>query len=107
MLPIDLLELAAQLNETADNLPSDFGSISVKLKNDAIFLEGLRRWLSSIKGNIKVLNDTTEALSERLKFNKTSLKVAIEDLIDQAEFAQEYLQVNGSKEVVQVSEWIE
>lgn len=30
------------------------------------------------------------------------MRVAIEDLMAKAEFAQEYLQVNGSKEVVQV-----
>ncbi|MCL4128191.1 UNVERIFIED_CONTAM: hypothetical protein GTU68_013993, partial [Idotea baltica] len=102
VLTIDLLDLAAQLNQTADELPPDYGVISVKLKNDAIFLEGLRRWLSSIKTNTRTLKETTLRLSEALKFNKTSLAVAIQDLMNQAEFAQAYLQVNGSAEVVEL-----
>ncbi|KAB7497557.1 Prominin-1-A, partial [Armadillidium nasatum] len=102
VLKIDLLVLAAQLNQTADALPPDYGSVAVKLKNDAIFVEGLRRWLTSIKTNIKILKETMDRLNEALKFNKTSLNVAIQDLMKQAEFAQKYLQTNGSAEVAEL-----
>lgn len=43
-----------------------------------------------------------DRLDEALKFNKTSLNVAIQDLMKQAEFAQKYLQTNGSSEVAEV-----
>ena len=39
MLTIDLLDLAAQLNQTAEQLPPNYADIGVKLKNDAIFIE--------------------------------------------------------------------
>ena len=50
-----------------------------------------------------ILKETTARLNESLKFNKTSLHVAIQDLIAQAEFAQHYLGQNGSVEILAVS----
>lgn len=39
MLKIDLMDLAALLNQTADQLPTGYDQVSFKLKNDALFLE--------------------------------------------------------------------
>ncbi|XP_042212646.1 prominin-1-like isoform X6 [Homarus americanus] len=102
VLTIDLMELAALLNQTADQLPNGYHQVSFKLKNDALFLEGLQRWVTSIGSLTKNLKKTTARLNEHLKFNKTSLREAIGDLINQAEFAQYYLRVNGSREVTQL-----
>ncbi|XP_069173134.1 prominin-1 isoform X8 [Procambarus clarkii] len=102
VLTIDLMELAALLNQTADKLPNGYTQVSFKLKNDALFLEGLQRWVTSIGSLTKNLKKTTARLNENLKFNKTSLREAIGDLISQAEFAQYYLRVNGSREVTEL-----
>ncbi|XP_069941647.1 prominin-1 isoform X5 [Cherax quadricarinatus] len=102
VLTIDLMELAALLNQTADQLPNGYHQVSFKLKNDALFLEGLQRWVTSIGSLTKILKKTTARLNEHLKFNKTSLREAIGDLISQAEFAQHYLRVNGSREVTEL-----
>ncbi|KAK7084611.1 hypothetical protein SK128_007792, partial [Halocaridina rubra] len=104
VLTIDLMELAALLNQTADQLPTGYDRVSFKLKNDALFLEGLQRWVSSIGSLTRDLKATTLRLNEHLKFNKTSLREAIGDLISQAEFAQQYLRVNGSREVTELVE---
>lgn len=104
VLTIDLMELAALLNQTADQLPTGYDRVSFKLKNDALFLEGLQRWVSSIGSLTRNLKATTARLNEHLKFNKTSLREAIGDLITQAEFAQQYLRVNGSREVTELVE---
>ncbi|XP_050705639.1 prominin-1-like isoform X6 [Eriocheir sinensis] len=104
VLTIDLMELAALLNQTADQLPHGHHQVSFKLKNDALFLEGLQRWVTSIGSLTRNLKKTTARLNEHLKFNKTSLREAIVDLISQAEFAQDYLQVNGSQEVTELVE---
>ncbi|XP_066957020.1 prominin-1-like isoform X7 [Macrobrachium rosenbergii] len=104
VLTIDLMELAALLNQTADQLPTGYDKVSFKLKNDALFLEGLQRWVSSIGSLTRNLKSTTARLNEHLKFNKTSLREAIGDLISQAEFAQHYLRVNGSREVTELVE---
>ncbi|KAK8382982.1 hypothetical protein O3P69_011497 [Scylla paramamosain] len=100
VLTIDLMELAALLNQTAGG----HHQVSVKLKNGALFLEGLQRWVTSIGSLTRDLKRTTARLNEHLKFNKTSLREAIVDLISQAEFAQYYLQVNGSREVTELVE---
>lgn len=100
VLTIDLMELAALLNQTAGG----HHQVSVKLKNGALFLEGLQRWVTSIGSLTRDLKRTTARLNEHLKFNKTSLREAIVDLISQAEFAQYYLQVNGSQEVTELVE---
>lgn len=102
VLTIDLMELAALLNQTADQLPNGYHQVSFKLKNDALFLEGLQRWVTSIGSLTRNLKKTTARLNEHLKFNKTSLREAIGDLISQAEFAQQYLRVNGSREVTEL-----
>lgn len=99
VLTIDLMELAALLNQTAGS-----HKVSVKLKNGALFLEGLQRWVTSIGSLTRNLKKTTARLNEHLKFNKTSLREAIVNLISQAEFAQYYLQVNGSQEVTELVE---
>ncbi|XP_063610183.1 prominin-1-like isoform X3 [Penaeus indicus] len=104
VLKIDLMDLAALLNQTADQLPTGYDQVSFKLKNDALFLEGLQRWVSSIGHLTRNLNKTTARLNEHLKFNKTSLREAIGDLISQAEFAQQYLRINGSREVTELVE---
>uniref|UniRef100_A0A2P2I2A1 Prominin-1-like n=1 Tax=Hirondellea gigas TaxID=1518452 RepID=A0A2P2I2A1_9CRUS len=101
VLTINLLEMAAQLNQTADQLPAGFEKVSIGLKNDALFLESLQRWLTAIKGHTKKLKETTLRLSGYLHYNNhTSLRPAIRRLINQAEFAQRYLRVNGSNEVI-------
>ncbi|CAL4071051.1 unnamed protein product, partial [Meganyctiphanes norvegica] len=102
VMSINLMELAALLNQTADHLTDGFDGVSFKLKNDALYLEGLQRWVTSIGSLTRSLKATTERLNEHLKFNKTSLREAIADLISQAEFAQSYLRTNGSKEVTQL-----
>lgn len=68
-----------------------------------MFCQGLQRWVTSIGSLTRNLKRTTARLNEHLKFNKTSLREAIGDLINQAEFAQYYLQVNGSQEVTEVN----
>jgi len=102
VMTINLMELAALLNQTADHLTDGYDGVSFKLKNDALYLEGLQRWVTSIGSLTRSLKATTERLNEHLKFNKTSLREAIADLITQAEFAQSYLRTNGSKEVTQL-----
>ncbi|KAK3875885.1 hypothetical protein Pcinc_019276 [Petrolisthes cinctipes] len=106
VLIIDLMELAALLNQTADRLPNEQTreSVSMTLKNDALYLEGLQRWVTSIGSLTRNLKETTARLNEHLKFNKTSLREAIGDLISQAEFAQRYLRDNGSREVTELVE---
>ena len=104
VLTINLLEMAAQLNQTADQLPAGFEEVSIGLKNDALFLESLQRWLVAIRGHITKLKETTERLSGYLHYsNHTTLRPAIRKLINQAEFAQRYLRTNGSNEVILVS----
>lgn len=104
VLTINLLEMASLLNQTADQLPAGFEEVSIGLKNDALFLESLQRWLVTIKGHTTKLKDTTERLSGYLHHsNHTTLRPAIRRLINQAEFAQRYLRTNGSNEVVLVS----
>ncbi|XP_076064298.1 prominin-1-like isoform X3 [Oratosquilla oratoria] len=102
VLSIDLMELAALLNQTADQLPAGYDNTSIKLKNDALFCEGQHRWVESIGALTRKLKSTTESLNQHLKFNKTSLREAIKDLIGQAEYAQNYLRTNGSKEVIEL-----
>lgn len=101
VLTINLMDMAAQLNRTADQLPAGFEDVAIRLKNDALFLESLQRWLKAIRGHTKTLKDTTERLSGYLHYsNHTTLRPAIRRLINQAEFAQRYLRTNGSMEVV-------
>ncbi|XP_047736381.1 prominin-1 isoform X3 [Hyalella azteca] len=105
VLTINLLEMAAQLNQTADQLPAGYEEVSIGLKNDALFLESLQRWLTAIRGHTKVLKETTDRLSGYLHYsNHTTLRPAIRRLINQAEYAQRYLRTNGSSEVIQLVE---
>jgi len=101
VLTINLLEMAAQLNQTADQLPAGFESVSFDLKNDALYLESLQRWAGQIQGLTATLADTAERLQASLHAaNHTSLRQAIRSLVSQAEYAQRYLRTNGSREVV-------
>lgn len=77
--------------------------ILLYMSDTCMFSQGLQRWVTSIGSLTRNLKKTTARLNEHLKFNKTSLREAIGDLISQAEFAQQYLRVNGSREVTEVN----
>lgn len=70
------------------------------LRTKARFLEFLQNnSVAQIKSEIQLLKSNVSSLKEHLKFNHTSLRNAIESLLNEVEKAQLYLRQNGTKEM--------
>lgn len=70
------------------------------LRAKARFLDLLQKNIvAQIKGDIQLLKANVASLKEHLKFNHTSLRNAVEDLLNEVESAQLYLRKNGTAEM--------
>ncbi|XKL60926.1 hypothetical protein PGB90_007983 [Kerria lacca] len=96
MTSIDLLQLATALNETASQLPPLYINITYSLYNSAMYLQTHQIYqVAEMISITKELESIAAQLQEHLKFNHTSLKNAVEHLLEEVKTAQEKLQIRG------------
>ncbi|XP_065338123.1 prominin-like protein isoform X3 [Cloeon dipterum] len=101
---IDLNKLILVINETTKKLrPED--TVYYELRNDVMYIEGFQvNVLDKMIDLSKRLRESTNNLQEDLKFNYTSLRQAIDQLLREVDDAQEYLQQHGPDEVVKLAQ---
>jgi prominin 1 len=100
---IDLKKLAAVINETTKKLKPERDAVYFSLINDVMYIESFQtNVVDKMVDLSKRLRVSTNALQEDLKFNHTSLRQAIHQLLREVDDAQDYLQNKGPEEVVKV-----
>lgn len=101
---IDLKKLAAVINETTKKLKPERDAVYFSLINDVMYIESFQtNVVDKMVDLSKRLRVSTSALQEDLKFNHTSLRQAIHQLLREVDDAQDYLQNKGPEEVVKVN----
>jgi prominin 1 len=101
---IDLKKLAAVINETTKKLKPERDAVYFSLINDVMYIESFQtNVVDKMVDLSKRLRVSTNALQEDLKFNHTSLRQAIHQLLREVDDAQDYLQNKGPEEVVKVT----
>ncbi|XP_076305476.1 prominin-1-A-like isoform X3 [Tachypleus tridentatus] len=97
---INLLELAAKLNNTAEILPSSQLELAAKLRNSALQLESYHlRLVISIRSSLNKLRNVAEHIQKASKFYGKKLKDVIIELLEKAQWAQEFIQTKGKEEL--------
>lgn len=95
---IDLKALASALEETIEKLPASHNDLKLSLKNNILYLNTHQD--THVKGMLDVssrLEAAAKMLQSHLKFNHTSLRVAVDHLLLEVEDAQVMLEKNGSR----------
>lgn len=98
-------ELRSNAEKIPDHATSGFDLTKIKklLRAKARFLELLQRdAVAQIRREIQNLKSNVTTLKEHLKFNHTSLKDALDNLLEEVERAQSYLRKNGTNELKSV-----
>jgi prominin 1 len=104
---IDLKKLAAVINETTKKLKPERDAVYFSLINDVMYIESFQtNVVDKMVDLSKRLRVSTNALQEDLKFNHTSLRQAIHQLLREVDDAQDYLQNKGPEEVVKVLNYL-
>ncbi|KAF6199321.1 hypothetical protein GE061_007347 [Apolygus lucorum] len=102
---IDLLQLAAALNHTAMRLPPHQHEVKVRLQNEAMYLEvHQERQVELMVKLSKQLHGNASLLSNHLKFNHSSLKLAVDSLLRDLKQAQKTLNSQGPAIVRKLAE---
>ncbi|XP_077293915.1 prominin-1-A-like [Arctopsyche grandis] len=99
---IDLSSLAKQLRDTANKISSrqDFASVTFNLRNQALHLETYQTNLvNPMIREAEMLNDTAIQLRDNLKFNHSSFKEAVINLVEETEEAERYLSDQGPEAI--------
>ncbi|XP_076381467.1 prominin-1-A isoform X8 [Megalopta genalis] len=97
---INLMHLANQLRDVTGKLPEDQKSIRDRLEAIASRLEVTHRELVTPMAMLgKELSKKALTLQENIKFNHTSMKEAIDDLVVEVTNSQEFLNNNGPEYV--------
>ncbi|KAG8224847.1 hypothetical protein J437_LFUL005450 [Ladona fulva] len=103
---IDLLKLSSVLRRTADELPESQQTIGHALRNEALFLESTQQNLvDNMLNMVRQLRENATALRDDLRFNRTSLREAVKELMQEVEDAQQILTNRGPEEVAQNGFW--
>ncbi|XP_059472702.1 prominin-like protein isoform X2 [Neocloeon triangulifer] len=102
---IDLKKLAHVINETTKKLKPDRDAVYFSLINDVMYIESFQtNVVDKMVDLSKKLRVSTNNLQEDLKFNHTSLRQAIHQLLREVDDAQDYLQKQGPEEVVKLAQ---
>nr|CAD7198463.1 unnamed protein product [Timema douglasi] len=101
---INLNDFASQLDNTAKQLEDekqpDMTQLALQLRNQSAILKDLQnRLVQEMTVTVQDLKNKTAALQEDIKFNHSSLDVAIEELITNVESAEDYIRQNGSNTI--------
>lgn len=103
---INLTQLSYELRTNAEKIPDhatsgfDLAKIKKLLRAKAQFLDLLQRdSVAQISDEIFILKANVTTLKEHLKFNHTSLRDALENLLEEVDQAQMYLWKNGTTEL--------
>ncbi|KAI5729106.1 hypothetical protein M8J77_025523 [Diaphorina citri] len=100
---IDLLALSAAINETIEKLPPSQNELKLALRNNVMYMKMHHE--TQVVGMLdlsKRLEAAASLLHEHLKFNHSSLRTAVDNLLNQVEHAQTMLDQKGPTLVAQL-----
>lgn len=101
---IDLLQLAAALNETANKLPASHTKIKNSLIFQAQYLQlHQQHQVAEMKRLSQELDSNARNLTEHLRFKEPSLRQAVEKMLQQVEKAQIFLNEQGPQLVSKIA----
>lgn len=94
---IDLRSFISKLRQLNELLRFDRDSwnIASQIELQALRLESMNKVVTEMKIALRHLKSSVAQLQENSRFNQSSMRVAVTGLINQANFASEYLQKNG------------
>ncbi|XP_046660141.1 prominin-like protein isoform X2 [Homalodisca vitripennis] len=101
---IDLMALAKAITETANKLPPSQIKIKNSLMFQAQYLEvHQQNQVTTMLRLVQELTDNANNLTEHLRFNEPSLKLAVEKMLRQVEKAQDLLNTQGPQIISKIA----
>jgi len=101
---IDLASFTRKLRGLKQQVGRVHRSISSALENEALWLDTMNRVVEEMKVTMRHLKSSVMQLEENSRFNHTSMRDAIKNLISQANRATEYLQKKGPELISDLTE---
>lgn len=93
---LDLDVFIQKLRRVKNRLESSGNNfVSLTIGNQILFLEQMQKLVVQLEMGIRQLQDSVEQLERDAKFNKVSMKEALEGLIEQASAASQFLRNQG------------
>lgn len=104
ILDVDFPKLLSALNNTITALQATHLDLSRELLAEVLLLEGLQnKILVPIYDNMEKLKKNLRNLQQDIRFNRSSFREGVQDLIFQAEKAQSFIQNQGRTEVINLA----
>lgn len=99
---IDLVQLGEALNDTIQKLPSSQNELKRSLRTKVAYLKVHEKDVEDLLQLSKRLEHSANLLQEHLKFNHSSLRQAVDHLLDEVEAAQKMLDLEGPNLVIKL-----
>lgn len=104
IVDVNFPQLLSALNSTIASLQAVHLDLSRELLTEVLLLEGMQnKILIPIHDNMEKLRKNLRNLQQDIRFNKSSFREGIQDLIFQAEKAQHFIQNQGRSEVINLA----